>query len=535
MKKRFSVSFLLIAFSVSMIFAQNYGKAKNVIMMIPDGMSIESQTMARWMEDDYEFVMDGMVTGLVRTNNSNTPIADSAPAATAMATGVKTQSPYIATYSEVSGNMPGALPFDSAKANMPLATILEGAKKIGKSTGIVSTSNVQHATPADFSSHYPNRNAYEVLAEQQVYQNMNVVFGAGSRYLQNRKDGEDLVKVLKAEGYEYITTTAELKKAKGDKVWGMFAEKAMAYDIDRDPAKEPSLAEMTEKALSLLSKNKKGFFLMVEGSEIDWANHANDPVGCVSDIRAFDKAVAVAKKFADKNPGTVIVIAADHGTGGLTFGENGIAKGYDKVPLDEFTRYIKNAKKTCAGAAAMLDKNMTNIVSVMSEVYGINDLTNDEISYIKNGEMLPEGMQEAIGHVIAKRSHIGYTTTGHVGGDIALYCYTSGKVKPLIGSVHNADIGKYMASVFGLDLNTITDELYNEATNAAKKRGATAQIDTSDTENLVLVMSKKNTTVKFPANKNRVFVNGKELKLQSLVVYNGEKFYVPQEGLNLVK
>lgn len=535
MKKRMLVNLALALFSMTMLFAKDYGKAKNVIVMIPDGMSIESLTMARWMEDDFSFTLDSMNTGLVRTNNSNTPIADSAPAATAMATGMKTQSPYIATYPNVAGTMPHALPFEKAKANMPLASVLEAAKKIGKATGIISTSNIQHATPADFSAHYPNRNEYEILAEQQVYQEMNVVFGAGSRYLQNRKDSEDLIKVLKENGYEYITTTAELKKAKGDKVWGMFAEGSMTYDIDRDPKKEPSLAEMTDKALDLLSKNKNGFFLMVEGSEIDWANHANDPVGCVSDIRAFDKAVEVAKNFADKNPNTVIIAAADHGTGGLTFGERAITRGYDKEPLENFTRYIKNAKKTGQGAAALLDKNKTNIAKVMSEMYGIKDLTQDEIDFIKNGDALGEGMQEAIGRVVAKRSYIGYTTGGHVGGDVALYCYATGDILPLTGTVQNSEIGKYTASVLGVDLEKLTNELYNEAVSSAKKIGANAKLDFSDKENPVLILTKKNTLAKFPANKNIAIVNEKNIRLKSVVVYNGEKFYLPQEALDLVK
>lgn len=102
---------------------KDYGSAKNVILMIPDGMSIESVTTARWMSEDFELVFDFMVTGLVKTNNSNTPIADSAPAGTVMATGVKTQSPYIATRPE-KGGMPGTEEFDQNKKNYPLATVL---------------------------------------------------------------------------------------------------------------------------------------------------------------------------------------------------------------------------------------------------------------------------------------------------------------------------------------------------------------------------------------------------------------------------
>lgn len=529
--KKFFAALAAVVLSLGLAFAQNYGKAKNVILMIPDGMSVESLTMARWMEDDFSFVLDQMATGLVRTNNSNTPIADSAPAATAMATGIKSQSPYIATYPGVQGNMPGALPFDPAKANMPLATVLEAANRLGKSTGLISTSNIQHATPAGFSSHYPNRSAYEILGEQQVYQNMTVVLGAGSDFLNNRKDGENLIEVLKKKGYDYVTTTDQMKASKANKLWGMFAGNSLAYDIDRDPAVEPSLAEMTEKALSILSKNKSGFFIMIEGSEVDWANHANDPVGCISDIRAFDKAVEVAKKFADSHADTVIIIAADHGTGGLTFGESGIASGYDKTPLEQFTRYIKNAKKTPGAAAKLLNDSRSNAADIMKSVYGITDLTKAELDSITSAKY-PE---DAMSDILAKRCHIGYTTTGHVGGDIALYCYTTGKVKPLTGTVFNSDIGTYIASVIGADLDKLTKQLYNEAEGAAKKIGATMSIDLSNKENPVLLMSKKGKTFMFPVNKNIAIFNGLEKELDGLVVYNGEKFYIPQSAINLVK
>lgn len=527
---------LVITFGVTQsVFAGEYGKAKNIILMIPDGMSVESLTTARWMTDDYSFVMDEMATGMVRTNNSNTPIADSAPAGTAMATGVKTQSPYISTYPGTSTSMPGAEPFDSEKANMPLATILEGAERIGKSTGIISTSNVQHATPAVFSSHHPDRNQYEHLGEQQVYQNMEVVLGAGLKYLNNRKDGENLIQVIKDKGYDYVTDTAGLKTSNSSKIWGMFADKSMAYDIDRDSSKEPSLEEMTTKALEVLSKNNNGFFLMVEGSEVDWANHANDPVAVVSDVIAFDKAVKVAKDFADSNPGTALIIAADHGTGGITFGERAISSGYDKTPLEEFTKIIKNAKLTGQGAAALLNDDKSNIAQVMEDIYGIKDLTEEEIEYIKGGEELKEGMQQAIGTVIANRSHIGFTTNGHVGGDVTLYCYTSGSdIRPLTGTVHNAEIGKYMASLFDVDLEALTDKLYNEAEKAFKAKGAEVTLVTDESD-ISLIVEKGSKKVKFPAYKNIAIVDGKEIELEGLNVFNGEKMYVAEDALALIK
>lgn len=175
--------------------------------------------------------MDDLATGLVRTNNSNTPIADSAPAGTAMATGIKTESPFVGCY-PTKGGMPGAIEIEKDREKQPIANVLEGAERSGRSTGIVSTSNIQHATPADFSAHNPDRNNYEDLGEQQVYQGMEVVLGAGSMYLskESRKDKEDLISEIKNKGYDYFDTLEGMKASKGDKIWGLFEDKSFPYE-----------------------------------------------------------------------------------------------------------------------------------------------------------------------------------------------------------------------------------------------------------------------------------------------------------------
>lgn len=230
---------LLISCSITLVLVsmatyanekpKDYGSAKNVIIMIPDGMSIEALTTARWMTDNYSFTFDSWATELVKTNNSSTPIADSAPAGTAIATGIKIESPFIGTY-PTKAIMPGTKNFDENLVKSPIATVLEGAYRTGRSTGIVSTSNIQHATPAAYTSHYPDRKNYQILGEQQVYQNMSVVLGAGSKYLrtEQRKDGEDLITEIKNLGYDYINDTATLKATTSNKIWGMFAEENMA-------------------------------------------------------------------------------------------------------------------------------------------------------------------------------------------------------------------------------------------------------------------------------------------------------------------
>lgn len=533
-KKIMAIMLAIIVLVPGLVLAQpeDFGTAKNVIVMIPDGMNVESVTTTRWMTEGYEFTFDSMATGLVKTHNANTPIADSAPAGTSMATGYKTQSPYIGTYPS-EGGMPG-FEFDPSKAMMPIANVLEGAERLGKSTGIISTSNVQHATPADFSAHNPNRNNYDDLAEQQVYQGMEVVLGAGSRYLDpnERKDGEDLISVIKDLGYDYVTNTADMKASNSDKLWGMFAEKSLDYDIDRDPAEQPSLAEMTEKALEILSKNDEGFFLMVEGSEIDWAAHANDPVGIRSEIQAFDKAVKVAKDFADEHGDTVLVIATDHGTGGMTFGERAITKGYDREPLESFTRYIKNAKLTGQGFEKVLNEDRSNVREQMADVYGITDLTDEEVEAIKEAKYV----QDVVGAIVSERSYIGWTTGGHVGGDVALYWYsTADNVKPLKGTINNAEIGQYVANIMNIDLDGLTEKLYIPAREGYEALGAEISFVYNENTNHEVKVTKGDTEIILPISKNYAIVNGEEVDLGGLIIYNTEQIYVPQTALDLVK
>ena len=538
MKKTLRVASLALALTIGAssfmpVYAKSkvdYGKAKNVIVMIPDGMSVEASTLARWIDDDNTLNMDDMATGLMKTNNANTPIADSAPAGTAMATGVKTESPFVGT-APTSAGMPGAEDFDPARAKFPVANHIEAAERQGRSTGIISTSNVQHATPADFSAHHPNRNNYDALAEQQVFQDMEVVLGAGSKSLEatNRGDKEDLVTEIKNLGYDYVTTPEAMKASTADKLWGMFDPSALANDWDRDPAKEPSLAEMTDKAIQILSKNEKGFFLMVEGSKVDWSAHANDPMGIVSETLAFDAAVGVAKEFALNNPNTVVIAASDHGNSGITIGNLDTTKGYDKKPLELFTSILKQSKLTGEGAAALLNEDRSNAAQVAKDAFGI-DLTEEEIAFVKS----EKGADSAFGKIVAQRSGIGFTTGGHTGGDVALYCLATGDVKPLMGSVHNSEFGRYIENIMGSDLDKLSSELFIYSRDAFTAKGAEIEFNWND-GNPVLEVSKDGVKYEFPTYRNYAIVNGEKVQFDGLTIFNGEKIFVSQGALDLVK
>lgn len=521
---------------------QEQKKIKNVIVLIADGMSIDGVTLTRWynaydqasgkIDTSKNLSIDQMASGLVRTywqaNGVVGAITDSAPAGTALATGVKTMDKFIGVSEE----------------KKPLATILETSKNIGKATGLVATSQIMHATPAAYSSHFPDRSKEAIIAEQQVYNSIDVVFGGGYGNLQNREDDEDLVNVLKNQGYQYLTDKKDLTNAK-NKTWGMFAESAMSYEMDQKTLtpSEPSLSEMTKKSIDILSKDKDGFFLMVESSKVDWAAHANDPIGMISEINAFDQSVKAALDYAKKNEDTMVIAITDHGNSGLTIGNKQTDTTYSKDSVDKFVAPLKKAKLTGEGIGKKISGNTDNLVKIMAEYGGISDLSTEEIAQLKavlNDEkkdkqaLYGSKMQALYGQLISKRASLGFTTSGHTGEDITLYTYLPNDER-LTGTINNTDIPKAIAKIWGIDLSKETKNYYTDAKEALEKLGAKVSIDDSDQNNVKLVATKGKTTLEIPENKNYVLLNGKNKELESVTVNVENTFYVNNKALKLMK
>jgi alkaline phosphatase len=430
-----------------------------------------------------------------------------------------------------------------------VATILEAARLSGRSTGIIATSEFMHATPADFSAHDVSRSNYDNLAEQIVYNGIDVVLGGGTPYLSpsRRKDNEDLRAIIDANGYTFVDSTAALKSASDGRLFGVFgkdkAATAMSYDIDRDPALEPSLAEMTAKAIEILSSNKKGFFLMVEGSKVDWAAHANDPVAFVTDILAFDDAMKVALDFAKKDGNTVVIAVTDHGNSGISIGDRSISSGYDKTPWATFIDPLKKAKLTGEGFEAKLASlikvdgvfeaaEAPAIRQTVAQYLGINDLTDAEVEAI--GKTKAGSMNYTVGPMVAARAKIGYTTNGHTGEDVVLYCYDPFG-KRMTGLVRNTDIVLHMARTLNVDLARATSGLFQDAASMFAKKGASVSTDSTDPENPVLVVTKGDQTLRVPRNKNYAYLNGKAVTSDGVAVYNGAKWYVAQNLIGTIK
>ncbi|MEH7351299.1 alkaline phosphatase [Gottfriedia acidiceleris] len=307
---------------------QKQGKAKNVIVFVGDGMGAAHREAIRLatVGQTGKLAMDDMpYAGLVHTS-STTAITDSAAAATAMASGVKTYN--------------GAIGVDADKNSVK--TVLEMAKEAGKSTGLVTTSQITDATPAAFGAHVTDRSKQSDIAKQYLENSkVDVLLGGGEDFWypagnagsyedhsakdpseQSKGTQGNLVEEAKKLGYNYVTNANELQKAKNGKLLGLFANEEMFEQREEgkgdlyDPV--VSLPDMTKKAIDTLSDNKKGFFLMVEEEGTDEMSHENNAEKMIKAGQELDKSVSVAKEYAKKHPDTLVLVVADHECGGLS-------------------------------------------------------------------------------------------------------------------------------------------------------------------------------------------------------------------------
>lgn len=400
--------------------------------MIPDGFSANYASNYRIYKGE-EAVWDEHLKGMFTTYSADSAITDSAAAGTAMATGVKTNNGVIGL--DTDGN--------------ELQTILETSKENGKSSGLVATSTITHATPASFASHVESRNNETEIAGQLLANEVDVILGGGkNNFLPASQGGNqeevNLIEHAKDNGYQFVETQSDLLNnkdialQKGEKLLGLFADDALAPELHRAETEEPSLAEMTGAAIDILNENKKGFFLVVEGSQIDWAGHANDAGYAMTEIQAFEKAVEEAINFAEEDGQTLVVVAGDHDTGGMTTGSN------DSMDLNAGT--LSDITATGDFMAASLDTDRSNVSDVV-ETYTGFELTNEEIQAIQDAD----NAALAINTVISDRANIGWTSTNHTGADIPVYAYGP-QADKFSGFLDNTDLPKKMAEAMKLKL-----------------------------------------------------------------------------------
>lgn len=546
--KKYNILFLLLLICSGMVFGQQqYRKSvkpvKNVILMIPDGTSTSVLSAARWYQQynggSNTLNLDPYLCGLVRTYSSNSPIPDSAPAMSAYMTGVPSQVGNIAIAPEADQDQ-DIYPIDGNKSYQPLVTVLEAAK-IGKkkAAGVVVTVDFCHATPAACTSHYYSRKNYKALSSQMAYNNLEVVFGGGSSII------TDDIK-------EYFNKTntrlfqRDLKSFRNfsgnENIWALFSSSNIPYDIDRED-KYPSLAEMTTKALERLDKEENGFFLMVEGSRIDMAAHATDPIGIITEFLAFDKAVGIALEYAKKNGETAVVILPDHGTSGFSFGDKGF-KNYTAKGLEHSFANVSKYTRTAKGLEDILKKTKPEDMRTVFKKYTDIDLTDDEVTSLlssKNYKVADytevgntENLISSIARIMKSRTHFEFISGSHTGEDVFLAAYHPQGDIPN-GFNTNIDVNHYLCDLVGLDktLAEYTGEIFAKHTDVFN--GYKYTITTGDNPTLRVKKGKKELVI--PAFKSVGYLNNQPFDMGSVVVYidKNDTFYVPKNLVDKLK
>jgi alkaline phosphatase len=313
--KKYFVSIVLLTVLVPVLFAGNPGgkknkvkQPKNIILLIGDGMGT-SQVYAGYTAKKGIMNITSMpVSGFSVTWSTDDFITDSGAGGTALSTGVKTKN--------------GSIGVDST--GKPLETILEMAEKRGLSTGLVSTSSITHATPASFIAHSSSRSKYEDIAYDFLRTDIDVFIGGGYKDFAKRADSLNLIDSLKARGYFIARDLKDVNLKSTNRLAALLADEHMPQ---MSKGRGNMLPDATEMAISMLDKNDKGFFIMIEGSQIDWGGHANDATYIVDEMVDFDNAVGKALEFAEKDGETLVIVTADHETGGFGIIGGSIATG----------------------------------------------------------------------------------------------------------------------------------------------------------------------------------------------------------------
>ena len=458
---------------------------RNMIFMVSDGMGPASLTLTRTFKQYTEglpagdlLVLDKHLIGTSRTRSTSSLITDSAAGATAFSCGLKSYNGAISV-----------LPDHS-----PCGTVMEAAKRAGYLTGLVVTTRVTDATPACFASHANKREYEDMIAEQEIGnyplgRTVDLILGGGRcHFLPNttsgscRADDHDVVAMARKNGFNYINNREDFdnlgKTGSGVKLpfLGLMADRDIPYEIDRVHASEiyPSQEEMTRFALKALSAATKdqdqGFFVLIEGSRIDHAGHANDPATQIHEVLAHDSAFAAVLEFLDndENDG-VLVSTSDHETGGLATAK----QLHTEYPLYHwFPGALANAThsseflghqywqylQTGGENANRLEKRAFIRSKLLSEGLEITDATDDEVDAIIDATVFwPSSYLFA--DMISRRAQIGWTTHGHSGVDVNIYASHPTHAPPLVGNHENTEIGKFIAEYLDLDLESITQEL----------------------------------------------------------------------------
>ena len=436
----FIVGLLLLPIGVSA------GQAKNVILMIGDGMG-PSQFGAAWLYSNrvlgkelcmVEVMKSGRTAYLVN-DTADTMVTESAAAAGQIATGKRMTARALSM---------------AADGKTPVKTILEIAKDKGMATGLVTTSGITDATPAAFAAHVPHRSDEASVADQELRAGVDVLMGGRKQFFLpeisagKRQDGRNLLDEARSAGYAVVDSAAELERVEGGRILGLFNMGNMAYEMDRDSTSEPRLTEMTVKTLQVLSHNPKGFFAMIEGGRIDHAAHRNDAAATIRDTLAFDEAVGVVLEFQRTHPDTLLIVTADHETGGMVIiGNSKESKDYIGIDLAA----IQRARASLEVVAGELGKTPTpEKVREVVKTYLAIEITDDEAKTVISDPIRTLDpynyscpMMHSLAFVLRPYLRVGWGTATHTASPLLAFGSGPGS-DDLVGFRHNTELFRIM-------------------------------------------------------------------------------------------
>ncbi|TBL77480.1 alkaline phosphatase [Paenibacillus thalictri] len=433
--------------------------SKNLIVMIGDGMGPAEVTAARYYSKRFlgkdRLEMDnGYYVGKATTYSQPSPyttesgaVTDSAAAGTAFSTGNKTYN--------------NAISVSNGDVAKPFGSVIEAAMKQGKAAGLVTTDNITGATPAVWASHVRQRSNQNAIASQYLASGVNVFFGGGkvnfvTKDEKGKRTDKNIIPDYEAKGFKtaFDKKGLEAIPANAGNALGIFADNEIPYVLDRGE-NTPSLPQMAQKAIDILSQNKNGFVLMIEAGRIDHAGHANDLPANIQEMLEMDQTFKTVVDFAKKDGNTSVVVTADHETGGLTLGINNVYE----LNVDLFDKQ----KHSYEYLDEMLKKaqNTDEIRKIVADNIGFTDLTEEEAALILKGDGSSYGRAGGYNAVVSQRLAVGWTGHGHTGVDVGVWAY--GPIASLVkGDVDNTDIAKSGAKIIGADLNAASQELQNK-------------------------------------------------------------------------
>ncbi len=438
---------------------------KNIIMIVGDGMGPAYTAAYRYYNDDpatagiEPSIFDKHYVGSSSTYPAKVSgyITDSAAAATALATGVK-------TYND-------AISVDVTKK--PLLTVLEWAKQQGKRTGVVVTSQINHATPASYLSHNENRNNYNAIADSYIDNGIkaDVYFGGGWKYF--IREDRNLVNEFKAAGFQYIDDYKELSTLTLDKpVLGLFGDSGLPWALD--DIEHHRLSLMTEAATKQLT-NANGYFMLIEASQIDWAGHGRDIGAAMAEMDDLAQTITFLEEYVAKNPDTLVVLTADHSTGGLSIGRKTAKSDKDihskYLWQPEILRTLPLSPQAFAKNFANNDLSLQQVNETLKFEISSDDMTlllqskQAGIKRMNAYQHLSEQQKKAkwppkaegpiliaIKKIIDIKTNTGWGSISHSGThtavDVPVYAFGKGS-EQFKGQIDNTDIAKKIFTLLG--------------------------------------------------------------------------------------